>query len=231
MKKDIGWLRNEISNIEHKIEDERHKDDINFHMTIRLNGGLSAIQEIKNLINQLDKPEVLSQEWIDKNVVHVRGLGDIIEAEAVENLLVPERELPVIPKFVADWIEENHERNTMIELSHLNDSLSSQNMKKEHKLYFWIKENFVTFAEACIAYPNVEVEKEQKYYALVKGHEIMGKSAIKFWNYTLIGSKLVVSSIGETREYGSQLTKDEWNEKGVNDGNADFVKVEEMEEC
>ena len=47
------------------------------------------------MIDQLDELEVLSQEWIDKNVVHVRGLGDIIEAEAVENLLVPKQELPV----------------------------------------------------------------------------------------------------------------------------------------
>ena len=36
--------------------------------------------------------EKLDSKWIDKNVVHVRGLGGIIEAEAVENLLVPKQE-------------------------------------------------------------------------------------------------------------------------------------------
>ena len=46
--------------------------------------------------------EVLSQEWIDNNVVHVRGLGDIIEAAAVENLLVPKKEV-----LTQEWIDEH----------------------------------------------------------------------------------------------------------------------------
>lgn len=146
-------------------------------------GGIDedGINYVLNIIDQLDAPEVLTQEWIDKNVVHVRGLGDIVEAEAVESIIVPKQEityedaikviaenidtdefsvglyiealnnnekyefltdkwiedntspvddegrlyvwkrdlqnvivpnqgLPVIPKFVADWIEENRER-------------------------------------------------------------------------------------------------------------------------
>ena len=56
-----------------------------------IEGGIDedGIKYVLNIIDQLDEPEVLSQEWIDNNVVYVRGLGDIIEAEAVENLLVP----------------------------------------------------------------------------------------------------------------------------------------------
>lgn len=75
-------------------------------------GGIDedGIKNVLNIIDQLNEPEVLSQEWVDNNVVHVRGLGDIIEAEAVENIIVPNQGLPVIPKFVADWIEENRER-------------------------------------------------------------------------------------------------------------------------
>lgn len=56
-----------------------------------IEGGIDedGIKYVLNIIDQLDEPEVLSQEWIDNNVVYVRGLGDIIEAEGVENLLVP----------------------------------------------------------------------------------------------------------------------------------------------
>lgn len=54
------------------------------------------------MIDQLDELKVLSQEWIDNNVVHVRGLGDIFEAVAVESLLVPKKELLVKIKFVVD---------------------------------------------------------------------------------------------------------------------------------
>lgn len=75
-------------------------------------GGIDedGINYVLNIIEQLEEPEVLSQEWVDNNVVHVRGLGDIIEAEYVENIIVPNQELPVIPQFIANWIEENRER-------------------------------------------------------------------------------------------------------------------------
>ena len=75
-------------------------------------GGIDedGIKNVLNIIDQLNEPEVLSQEWVDNNVVHVRGLGDIIEAESVENIIVPNKELPVIPQFISNWIEENRER-------------------------------------------------------------------------------------------------------------------------
>ena len=58
-------------------------------------GGIDedGINYVLNIIDQLDETEVLTQEWVDKNVVHVRGLGDIIEAGAVENIIVPNQEI------------------------------------------------------------------------------------------------------------------------------------------
>lgn len=80
MKKGKEWLKNEMLNL---------RNASNRVMVV-------AIGEVMELIDQLGEPEVLSQEWIDNNVVHIRGLGDIFEAETVENLLVPKQELPVI---------------------------------------------------------------------------------------------------------------------------------------
>lgn len=58
-------------------------------------GGIDedGINYILNIIDQLNETEVLTQEWVDNNVVHVRGLGDIIEAGAVENIIVPNQEI------------------------------------------------------------------------------------------------------------------------------------------
>lgn len=93
--KDIGWLvqtiNTERENLRQRFESGKETADEN-----TFNDGRDwALVFVLRLIDNLDELEVLSQEWIDKNVVHVRGLGDIIEAEAVENLLVPKQELPV----------------------------------------------------------------------------------------------------------------------------------------
>ena len=84
MKKDIEWLKKEIATEMIELEHNRNKKD----------GDLKyqTLRSVAEKIYQLDEPEVLSQEWIDKNVVHVRGLGHIIEAEVIENLIVPKQE-------------------------------------------------------------------------------------------------------------------------------------------
>lgn len=69
VKKDLEWLKEEISNVEYKIEDELYKDDTGFRMTVRLEGMIDVIQEIKELINQLDEPEqpkITLQDVTDK---------------------------------------------------------------------------------------------------------------------------------------------------------------------
>ena len=92
MKKDKLWAKFKI-----REELERWQN---------IEGGIDedGINYVLNIIDQLEEPEVLSQEWLDNNVVHVRGLGDIVEAEAVENIIMPNQELPVVPKYVDDWI-------------------------------------------------------------------------------------------------------------------------------
>ena len=75
--KDLNWFKEQLDDI------EMNTPRLSSHDSIWM------LDRVNELLSQLDETEVLSQEWIDKNVVHVRGLGDIIEAEAVENLFVP----------------------------------------------------------------------------------------------------------------------------------------------
>ena len=78
-----------------------------------------------------------------------------------------------------------------------------------------------------------EVEEEPIYYALIKGHENIS-SDDKYWNYCITDESL---DIGDNKvhadvlaEYVLSATKDEWENLGINDDNADFVEVEELEE-
>ena len=65
-------------------------------------------------------------------------------------------------------------------------------------------------------------EVEPKYYAMVKDHENFTND-FKYWNYNqehlILGSKYPKAS------HTNMMTKSQWNELGINDSNADFVKV------
>ena len=76
MKKDIEWLRSEIVD----------------YFTIEGNGFDVDGYEILDLINQLDEPEVLSQEWIRNNQER-KGVHFFVNVTKLQNLVVPKREV------------------------------------------------------------------------------------------------------------------------------------------
>lgn len=84
MKKNIEWLKKEIATEMIELEPNRKErwSDVKYQ----------TLRSVAQKLDQLDEPEALSKEWVNNNVVHVRGLGDIFEAETVENLLVPKQE-------------------------------------------------------------------------------------------------------------------------------------------
>ena len=91
MKKDKKWLLDEIRNLPYEVQRGYRK---------------VKLADIFPLINQLDEPEVLSKEWINKHITdgHNVNLGDkVIYADDLDGVIVPKQELPVIPNFVDDW--------------------------------------------------------------------------------------------------------------------------------
>src|SRR5699024_2123959 len=72
VKKDIEWLSQWIEEYENegiKVIEKRkdEKDEVDGFITTLSRGKQSAIKRIKQKINQLDEPEVLSIDWIDEN--------------------------------------------------------------------------------------------------------------------------------------------------------------------
>ena len=113
MIKDKEWLKSKLRDIR-----ERNDRGNNFE-------GAATINLALRLIDQLDEPETLSEEWIDKKKVFLgqetdetdfgRPVYGVEESELL-NLLVPKQEelvsktdelKPVVPQFVAGWIEGN----------------------------------------------------------------------------------------------------------------------------
>ena len=79
-----------------------------------------------------------------------------------------------------------------------------------------------------------DVEKEKLYYALVKGHELIndeGYWTTKYWKLDTSGG--YVSPSNRFSVHGRfliEMSKEDWNELGIDETNADFVKVNGVKE-
>ena len=221
--KTLESIREEIWEEMLRLEDKRKDQwaDIKYQ----------TLREVLQKLGHLDELEVFTEELIYEKVIdtHVDTAKGEIQVtfilDDLQNLLVPKQELPVIPKFVAEWIEEAKGRHHSLYEAMADYCSPEMNQ--------WIQDFYHSdlFAKAWLN--GYEIEQEPKYYAKIKGHENIGSND-KYWNYNTDMEEL---SIGDSEvhpnvisEYTIKATKDEWANLGINDDNADFVKVEELEE-
>ena len=154
MKKNIEWLKEEIKGYAYANYGNRMKIDI-------------SEEELDGLINQLDEPEVLSEEWLSANVVvgqYPEGMGYIVPAHKLQNLLVPKQELAVVPQEVADWYE-NHKDSLEKQLQGIAFNLDKYGeMPEVSGIDKWINETECPVQTLASLEFGYEVEEEQKYY-------------------------------------------------------------------
>lgn len=129
----------------------------------------------------------------------------------------------VIPKFMSDWIEENRERykNTFFSIGY-----DLYNNVIHPPVDDWIIGNQEKFVQAW--FDAYKVEEESLYCALAKGHELItNDDTFKYWNFDTFNNGMFLSNrdVGHER-YLTVMSKAEWNKLGINDSNADFIKVE-----
>ena len=197
MKKDIEWLKDKIRAERERLALSLSEGQETMREFILNNGKHGALVDVLELIDQLDEPEVLSQE------------------------------LPVIPKYVADWIEETKEKG--YPLAYAINCSKGELGKWLHECDTDIEteENQELFAEAWL--DGYEVEEEPLYYALVKGHELVtneGDLTCKYWKFdTSNGGMFLSNQFSRYGRFLNEMSKEDWNELGINDSNADFVKV------
>lgn len=178
-------------------------------------------------IDQLDEPEVLSQEWIDEHAVYASSIDGVTEyyvhVDNLKELPFPKKDLPVIPKYVAEWIArlrdnfDLHQALTTLE----NNSLT---WELTHK---WYRMNTHKFVNAYLT-GEYKAEEELLYHALIKGHELVNGSEGGYW--TVDGDDFYIYNnwYDHSGDKLTKLTKYDWNNLGINEDNADFVKVEEV---
>lgn len=188
MKKDKEWLIKEIQGLETEISENYPHDE------------MVEKDIVLGLLKQLDEPEILSQKWIDGNKVErindlrKMTLSDVVTVEKLQNLLVPKQDepeqtdtnvgllKPVIPQFVADWIERQMEfgyESAFISMTRLRNNAPE-------KVKFWFDNNPDTYARAWL--DGYEVEKEKKYQVIIRDGEYIRLYLCKHGDNVIIGT-------------------------------------------
>lgn len=197
MGKDIEWLV-QTTNTERDSLRQRLESGRGTDNETTFNEGMDwALKHVLKMIGHLDKHEALSQE------------------------------LPVIPRYVADWIEA--EQGTMSNWKLPSRFISDSKYKKDQRRYKWsqVEGNMDKFMGALIN--GYEIEKEPLFYAKIKGHElIVGEDACKYWKCDMRnGSMFLSNRYSHHGRYLAEMSKNDWGKFGINDSNANFVRVDE----
>ena len=220
MKKDITWAREQINKERDLLNGTRYEKEVDDLTT----GILFGLKKALNVINQLDEPEVLSQEWIDEHIDYADVGGDtsVYTCRRLKSLLVPKQELPVIPKYVAEWITNHREKFDLYPALRILEN----NTLVWGEIYEWYRMNTHKFVNAYLT-GEYEVDEEPMYQALIKGHEVADGYDI-YWNCDKSDRGVFVSRLHPLDDnFITEMSKEAWNELGIDDSNADLIKVEE----
>src|SRR5699024_10283094 len=131
-------------------------------------------------------------QWADIKYQTLRGelqkLGHLDEPEVLS------QELPVIPKFVAEWIEEAKGRHHSLYEAMADYCSPEMNQ--------WIQDFYHSdlFAKAWLN--GYEIEQEPRYYAKIKGHENIASND-KYWNYNTDMEEL---SVGDSEVHPNVIS-------------------------
>lgn len=179
-------------------------------------------QQLKEAIGKLNlvvtEFEADGMCYMDRavNVTQVYDLIDQLdEPEKVETL--------VVPKYVDDWITKYRED---FDLYPALKELENNTLGWE-LTYHWYRTNTHKFVSAYLT-GEYEVEEEPLYYALVKGHELIDSGKV-YWIHAKNNDDVFISVLHSSDgNFLAEMSKEDWNKLGINDSNADFIKVDEV---
>ncbi|OYQ68280.1 DUF1642 domain-containing protein [Aerococcus sp. 1KP-2016] len=145
---------------------------------------------------------------------------------------------PVVPQWFDEWCrsmkyagdKETFILKVMFSVNHYSryDDYRRDNGFFDKDQFTYISENFTNVINAIQF--GYEVDQEPLYYAKIKGWELIhNKWDRSYWN--LQDDDLRVDEYGDFEYmesfYKYKMTKEEWNDLGINDTNADFEVVSE----
>lgn len=173
------------------------------------------------LKDALLKVKVLDGTELDKRLTRstIKFENDL--TVTLPNSLIHFEEKVVIPKFVADWIEEC--KNDDFHLFGAMEGISSN----QKKLDYWFREddNMELFARAWLN--GYEAEEEKRYYVRFKGME---SGDFNYLNFIKFQHAWVLSSIKLDKKFRTEHTKKQLEEAGFGwVFDCEGIEIEEVE--
>ena len=189
MKKYKEWLTNEIEIMESETsENYPHEQMVEREVVLNLINQLDepeVLSQVENINIVLDdlKEYIEEQQSLSQNVglahasagndTHYRQYDYVLEcineyepSDDLQNLIIPKQELPVIPKYVAKYLEFAKKEASLIQVM-VTVSEGWPTMKKE---FDWISENDETFARAWL--DGCEVEEQEYVVPIDENHAL-----------------------------------------------------------
>lgn len=173
------------------------------------------------LKDALLKIKVLDGTELDKRLMRstIKFENDL--TVTLPNSLIHFEEKVVIPKFVADWIEECKNDDF-----HLFGAMEGISLNQK-KLDYWFREddNMELFARAWL--DGYEVEEEKRYYVRFKGME---SGDFNYLNFIKFQHAWVLSSIKLDKKFRTEHTKKQLEEAGFGwVFDCEGIEIEEVE--
>ena len=172
------------------------------------------------------KDAILKVEVLDRYELDKEFMRSIVKLEndltvTLPNSLIHFEEKVVIPKFVADWIEECKNDDF-----HLFGAMEGISLNQK-KLDYWFREddNMELFARAWL--DGYEVEEEKRYYVRFKGME---SGDFNYLNFIKFQHAWVLSSIKLDKKFRTEHTKKQLEEAGFGwVFDCEGIEIEEVE--
>ena len=173
------------------------------------------------LKDALLKVKVLDGTELDKRLTRstVKFENDL--TVTLPNSLIHFEEKVVVPKFVADWIEECKNDDF-----HLFGAMEGISLNQK-KLDYWFREddNMELFARAWL--DGYEVEEEKRYYVRFKGME---SGDFNYLNFIKFQHAWVLSSIKLDKKFRTEHAKKQLEEAGFGwVFDCEGIEIEEVE--
>lgn len=134
-----------------------------------------------------------------------------------------EIEKPIIPQFIADWIEKERTSYPI----HKSFPRAVDLVNHDNDWRNWANEVGGSWSRilATAWVKGYGIEQEPLYYAKIKGWEVSRGNI--YWSVIVQYKSVFPQDKSHAGIHKNKLTKEEWNELGINDINADFEKAED----
>ena len=132
-----------------------------------------------------------------------------------------------VPTDLGEWLQSRSIGDSLVYFSTIDALYHHWESVISSPTGSFITDNKKELIEVILGVRDYEVE-EPLYYALIKGHELVNDYDV-YWNYDKYDDSVFVSILHPPHDnFITEMTEQEWFEIGIDDSNADFVRVGEV---